>query len=82
MQPEEAGRRQEGERHEHHPGIPALQGGGAGAIGDDGAEGAGAEDEPEVRRVVLPHDVEVGPAQQERQARERQQERHHGGSHG
>ena len=45
-----------------------------GPVGEDRVEPGGEEDEPEVRRLVLPVDVRVGSREQDRERDQRQRE--------
>src|SRR5918994_918334 len=64
MQREEAGAREEGHRDQKDAGVIAT----GGRLTEQEAEAevdhGGEEDEPEMRRVVLPDGVELGPNEQ------------------
>src|SRR5262245_61079207 len=72
MEPEEPSRREEGHRDEDESRVPIAPGRHVGDIRQGDAYGRGAEDEPEVARVVLPLQVELWLHQQQEQADERQ----------
>lgn len=71
MQAEKAGAGEEGDGDEEESRVGAAGRGltRQGAKGD--ADDGDAEDEPEVRRMMLPVDVEIGLEQQKRQPSER-----------
>ena len=75
VEPEEAGAQQEGERHEEDPGVGMTACRLVGQVGERDAHRRCAEDQPEVARVVLPEEVELGTAQEQPQPDEGEQQR-------
>ena len=74
VQGEEPGGGEEGERHEVDAPVAAAACRDTGRVGEDRVEPGADEDEPEVRRLVLPVDVRVGSREQDREPDQRQRE--------
>jgi len=73
VQPEEPRRRQEGQRDEEQPRVAALARRVAGRERQRGVDRRRAEHDPEVRRVLLP--LEVQPRRREQQPEAGQRDR-------
>jgi hypothetical protein len=58
VEPEKAGGRDERERHEEEPGVPAMALRGSDGIAEDDVQRGRGEHEPEMRGVVLPVPVD------------------------
>ena len=74
MKAEEAGAQEESQRDEEEPRVAAPPRRLPGRVGEDGVDRADAEDEPEVRGMVLPGDVEPRDGQEDDEPDERQSE--------
>lgn len=74
VQRHEAGADQEGQRHQEDAGILSLSGCLTGGHARADIDERDAQHQPEVRRMVFPHDVEVRPGEQEAEARHRQRQ--------
>jgi hypothetical protein len=71
VQTEEPGGRKEGERDKEDPGIASTVSGACGPISEGGVDSPGSENEPEVRRVMLPDSIQVGAGDEKRQPQKR-----------
>jgi hypothetical protein len=82
VKPEEAGADEEGERDEEEAGVGASRRRLARQCAEGDADGGDHEDEPEMRRVVLPVGVEPGPREDEGEAAERDRDQERPDDHG
>jgi hypothetical protein len=74
VESEEAGRGDERNREAEDAGVSTAGSGFAGEEGERSGEDPRDEDEPEMRRLILPVDVELRVCEQEREACDRRDE--------
>jgi hypothetical protein len=74
VETQEPGTREERERYEEQAGVSALRGGLARQDPENHVDDGHAEDQPEVRRMMLPAHVQLGDDQQEKKSGERKQQ--------
>ena len=67
---------EEGKGDEDEPRVAVAAGCSIRQVGEDDVDGRGDEHQPEMTRMVLPVEVQLGPGEHQREAEDGQEEQH------